>query len=52
MVDDFFEKICSAPFFLENEIGQNYFDTISIPPESSVKIPVFIPVVFRMDWLS
>jgi hypothetical protein len=52
MVDDFFEKTCSASFFLEIEIGQNYFDTISIPTESSGKVPAFIPVVFRLDWLS
>jgi hypothetical protein len=28
MVDDFFEKTCSASFFFEMEIGQNYLHSI------------------------
>ena len=52
MVDDFFEKPCSTSSFFEMEIGQNYLDSISIPPKPGIKMSIIIPIIFWLNWFS
>ncbi len=52
MIDDFFEKTCSASFFFEMEIGQNYLHSISVPPKPSIEVSITIPKIFRLNWCS
>ena len=52
VVDFFFEKTCSMSCFFEIEIGQNYLDSISIPPKPGIKMSVIIPIIFRLNWFS
>jgi hypothetical protein len=52
MLDNFFEKTCPTTFFIQIEICQNYFNSISIPPKPRINVPVVVLVIFRRDWLS